>query len=170
MATKPAVKKQTLIASEKSSSNIWTQPVEGKGLTKGGYWDTIRQKVLERDGHRCTSCGKNYELTVDHKTPLSLGGSNTFANLTTLCKNCHENKDHLKIFSRDFDANDNYGKDPTLSRKVSLISSALKRNGQIPIKYKDFKGKVTFRTISPKRLIKDKLFLREVIANENKII
>ena len=50
------------------------------------------QAVMERDGYRCTSCGRaNYEvaLEVDHIAPRAAGGSNRLENLRLLCVDCH---------------------------------------------------------------------------------
>ena len=140
----------------KTQVNVWTDSIKGKGLTRGGAWDTLRTSVLKRDGHTCTSCGIRYNLTVDHKVPLSMGGDNALSNLITLCRDCHENKDHIAIFSRDFDADDNYGQNPKISKKITLINNCIRSNGRISIRYKDAVGNITNRSISPKRLVRDK--------------
>jgi len=36
----------------------------------------VRQYVLNRDRHRCQSCGRPEELQIDHIIPLARGGSN----------------------------------------------------------------------------------------------
>jgi len=41
--------------------------------------------LLERQGGRCAYCGTEHGLTVDHKTPLSRGGSNFIVNIQWLC-------------------------------------------------------------------------------------
>jgi 5-methylcytosine-specific restriction endonuclease McrA len=54
------------------------------------YWRAIRAAVLERDGHRCRSCGATEHLTV-HLSPR-LKGNHLRARLvdcTTLCRRCH---------------------------------------------------------------------------------
>jgi 5-methylcytosine-specific restriction enzyme A len=52
---------------------------------------TKRQKVYERDGYRCVECGCDVlgYLSIDHKLPVSRGGSNKMSNLQTLCKTCN---------------------------------------------------------------------------------
>jgi len=64
-------------------------------------WDERRRRVYERDGYTCQSCGSqggkagNTELHAHHIIPISRGGSNKLSNLTTLCKECHNQKhDH----------------------------------------------------------------------------
>ncbi|MFM7192274.1 MAG: HNH endonuclease [Microcystaceae cyanobacterium] len=56
---------------------------------------TVRDYVLQRDRHRCQSCGKGPETTtlhIDHIIPLAEGGSNDLSNLQTLCANCNRRK------------------------------------------------------------------------------
>jgi len=56
-------------------------------------WTSIRQIVLERDGHRCKRCGSiSRLLQVDHIISLSRGGTNRLDNLQTLCLKCHSLK------------------------------------------------------------------------------
>lgn len=52
-------------------------------------WFPIREQVLTRDENKCTRCGENHMLEVDHIRPISLGGSNSLENLRTLCFRCH---------------------------------------------------------------------------------
>jgi DNA-directed RNA polymerase subunit RPC12/RpoP len=57
------------------------------------HWDKLRQKVLSRDGNRCTECGATAQeevLHVHHITPIAEGGRHSMSNLTTLCHPCHE--------------------------------------------------------------------------------
>lgn len=57
----------------------------------------LRHQVFERDGFRCCDCGaspqeEDVRLEVDHKIPLSRGGSNDIDNLRTLCRPCNIGK------------------------------------------------------------------------------
>lgn len=52
----------------------------------------IRQRVYDRDGNRCLACGTSDDLTLDHKHPYSLGGSDDESNLQTLCRPCNSKK------------------------------------------------------------------------------
>lgn len=61
-----------------------------KSITK-----KMRFEVFRRDGFTCRYCGEkapNVKLHVDHITPVSMGGSNDFSNLTTACKDCNYGK------------------------------------------------------------------------------
>lgn len=51
-----------------------------------------RLQIYERDGHRCHYCGSPERLTVDHKHPISLGGSDDDGNLVACCKFCNSSK------------------------------------------------------------------------------
>jgi 5-methylcytosine-specific restriction endonuclease McrA len=56
----------------------------------------LRWQVLERDGHRCTSCGRTpsdgAKLHADHLLPRSKGGRTTLDNLATKCSRCNLGK------------------------------------------------------------------------------
>ena len=49
----------------------------------------LRQKVLDRDGHRCRCCGSRHSLHMHHIIWFSRGGKTRFDNLVTLCRSCH---------------------------------------------------------------------------------
>ncbi|WP_327594631.1 HNH endonuclease [Streptomyces chartreusis] len=54
-----------------------------------------RFEVLRRDGFRCRYCGATpemAELTVDHVTPMALGGGDEPGNLVTACEPCNSGK------------------------------------------------------------------------------
>lgn len=55
-----------------------------------------RFRVLNRDGFRCTYCGRTPEhgitLHIDHVYPQSLGGNNDETNLVTACSECNLGK------------------------------------------------------------------------------
>lgn len=54
--------------------------------------------IMRRDGFRCQICGKsvsdneNVKLEIDHKVPVSKGGSSQIDNLWTLCFECNRGK------------------------------------------------------------------------------
>ena len=56
----------------------------------------MRHEVFKRDGYRCVECGASkYDgatLHVDHKIPVSKGGTDELSNLQTLCSECNLNK------------------------------------------------------------------------------
>lgn len=48
--------------------------------------------VAHRDGCLCARCGSVDDLTLDHKFPLSKGGSDEPTNLQILCRRCNSRK------------------------------------------------------------------------------
>ena len=58
----------------------------------GPTGNSLRQKILERDGHRCRYCGCDGYLHVDHVFPKSRGGKNTPDNLVAACPSCNQRK------------------------------------------------------------------------------
>lgn len=55
----------------------------------------LRYEILRRDNHACRYCGAtapDVKLTVDHVTPVALGGSDDAANLVTACADCNSGK------------------------------------------------------------------------------
>jgi hypothetical protein len=55
----------------------------------------LRYEVLKRDNHTCRYCGgtaPDVAITVDHVTPVSLGGTDTAANLVACCRDCNIGK------------------------------------------------------------------------------
>lgn len=54
-----------------------------------------RYEVLKRDNHTCRYCGgtaPDVVLTVDHVTPVALGGSDDPSNLVAACRDCNAGK------------------------------------------------------------------------------
>lgn len=58
----------------------------------------LRRKVFKRDDFRCCDCGISapdhplVRLEVDHRVPVSKGGTNDIDNLQTLCWDCNNGK------------------------------------------------------------------------------
>lgn len=52
---------------------------------------TLRRKVMERDGNRCTvpGCRNSRFLEIHHIHPFRKSGKNKAKNLTTICSRCH---------------------------------------------------------------------------------
>ena len=59
----------------------------------------IRHEVFKRDNYTCVECGAKKDdgatLHIDHKIPVSKGGTDEMDNLQTLCKDCNLNKNNL---------------------------------------------------------------------------
>jgi 5-methylcytosine-specific restriction endonuclease McrA len=75
--------------------------VEVKHKQDKRYADKImysgnREKVLKRDGYKCTKCGSSKSLVVHHKDETGISRvkdtdliNNEFENLITMCRSCH---------------------------------------------------------------------------------
>lgn len=62
-----------------------------------GYQDPLyrqnRAIAVQQSGGRCAKCGRSdLPLEVDHRIPLSKGGTNHLGNLVVLCSLCHQAK------------------------------------------------------------------------------
>ena len=52
----------------------------------------VRDSVWRRDEGKCTQCGSNENLELDHIIPYSKGGSNSYRNIQLLCEECNRKK------------------------------------------------------------------------------
>jgi len=67
-----------------------------------GYY-ALRWSILERDNYTCRYCGQhapNVMLEVDHRIPVSEGGSDHPDNLVTSCFACNRGKNGLAIIQK----------------------------------------------------------------------
>lgn len=57
-----------------------------------------RERIFERDGHRCTYCGSTENLTIDHIIPRCRGGARWDAsNCRTACRSCNQMKGSMDL-------------------------------------------------------------------------
>lgn len=59
----------------------------------------LRFEILRRDNHACRYCGRSapeVQLTVDHVTPVALGGTDSPENLVTACTDCNGGKSSIQ--------------------------------------------------------------------------
>jgi 5-methylcytosine-specific restriction endonuclease McrA len=57
--------------------------------------ETLRERVLRRDGYRCVYCGAvlpGEALTLDHVQPRMRGGDQSEGNLVAACRACNAEK------------------------------------------------------------------------------
>lgn len=57
-----------------------------------------RQTIKEQWNHQCAYCGSEKNITLDHITPRSKGGSDKITNILCACKNCNASKGHQKWY------------------------------------------------------------------------
>lgn len=77
----------------------WMQPPsQSSRKTRRKIKRSKRFRILKRDGFRCQLCGRKaneddgIELHIDHKMPISKGGTDDDDNLWTLCNDCNLGK------------------------------------------------------------------------------
>lgn len=58
-----------------------------------------KRQVLARDQNRCTQCGSQYALQLDHKLPIALGGNHDLRNLRVLCRACNQ-RAAIRVFGQ----------------------------------------------------------------------
>ena len=63
---------------------------------RDGYVPPLNNKTLfRRDANLCLYCGERFmsrDLTRDHVTPLSKGGTDSWTNVVTACRRCNNHK------------------------------------------------------------------------------
>jgi len=70
-------------------------PKRTKSRSRSSIKSCLRFKVLKRDNFTCQYCGRSspdVELHIDHKIPVSMGGSDDIENLITACAECNIGK------------------------------------------------------------------------------
>lgn len=64
---------------------------------------SIRQKLVERDGMKCSLCGREMDdLDIDHVLPKSLVNDDSLDNLQLVCRICNVRKSNKIITEREF--------------------------------------------------------------------
>jgi 5-methylcytosine-specific restriction endonuclease McrA len=58
--------------------------------------------ILEAAGTKCAVCPSTKNLTINHKRPLSFGGTNEGSNLEILCEKHHRQLHGIDKKKRDF--------------------------------------------------------------------
>lgn len=53
-----------------------------------------RQSIKEKWNYECAYCGSEENLTLDHITPTSKGGSDRVTNVLCACHSCNQSKGH----------------------------------------------------------------------------
>jgi len=69
-----------------------------------------RQAIKEKWNYECAYCGSEENLTLDHITPRSKGGSERVTNILCACHSCNQSKGH-KMWSDWFLSQDFFDKE-----------------------------------------------------------
>lgn len=56
---------------------------------------TLRKNEIKKKMTKCRYCHSKENLTIDHRIPISQGGTDAYSNLQCLCKPCNEKKSSL---------------------------------------------------------------------------
>jgi hypothetical protein len=83
----------------------------------------IRKLILKRDNYICHYCSKGLvgtDSTVDHKVPMSKGGTHDHSNLVASCRRCNSRKMLI-----------DYNKFKEIIKNEEIKISAIPRNGLI---------------------------------------
>lgn len=69
--------------------------------TRTGISQKMRFEIFQRDNFTCQYCNRSkadgIKLELDHKTPVSKGGTDDFNNLITSCEDCNQGKSNKII-------------------------------------------------------------------------
>ena len=89
------IKRQERRKQEKK--RLWRRKASKRKITKGGFWNSIRKKVLERDNYSCLWCGtkEKEKVGLGSLIPLSRGGKLRFDNFVTTCSHCRPSKGNM---------------------------------------------------------------------------
>ncbi|KXB06025.1 hypothetical protein AKJ53_01490 [candidate division MSBL1 archaeon SCGC-AAA382F02] len=74
---------------EKDHKKIQTK-AQNRKRREAGFTRALKEKIKERDDHRCSKCGSSENLEVHHKDGDFR--NNDEDNLATVCKSCHEDR------------------------------------------------------------------------------
>lgn len=73
----------------------WVEKTPDTPIVRPPIPKRIRNKVIDRDGPFCATCGTTRNLTIDHIRPVAHGGTDDLENLRVLCRSCNSRK-HAK--------------------------------------------------------------------------
>ncbi|MQY59513.1 MAG: hypothetical protein GH144_07905 [Clostridia bacterium] len=79
---------------KQEKKRLWRRKAARRKLTRGGFWNRTRSKILERDNYTCLWCGtkEKEKLGLGSLIPLSRGGKLEFDNYVTTCQHCRPSK------------------------------------------------------------------------------
>ena len=69
-----------------------SQLIQRRRVQFTSQYETLFLKLLSASPYKCYQCGSSDDLTIDHKIPLSKGGSDDPSNLQFLCRKHNSQK------------------------------------------------------------------------------
>ena len=73
-----------------------SQMIRQRRVQFANQYETLFLKLLSATDYKCQQCGDSNALTIDHKIPLSKGGTDELSNLQFLCRK-HNSQKHDKM-------------------------------------------------------------------------
>lgn len=77
---------------KEEKKRLWSRKAARRKITRGGFWNRIRSKILERDGYKCAWCNTDKNLGLCSLIPESRGGKLAFDNFVCTCSYCRPSK------------------------------------------------------------------------------
>jgi hypothetical protein len=77
--------------------------IKGKAMAIKGFGQVPplnNRELFQRDRNVCAYCGGDFaslRLTCDHIVPMSRGGTDTWMNVVTACRNCNQRKGNHRL-------------------------------------------------------------------------
>ncbi len=72
--------------------HVKKEKAKAKELRKSQWW---KQKLASGVCHYCQNSFGKADLTMDHKTPISRGGTTSKGNVVVCCKDCNSQKKYF---------------------------------------------------------------------------
>lgn len=93
---------------KEARKRLWRRKASSRKISKGGFWNRVRKKVLERDGYTCVWCGakEKQKLGLGSLIPISRGGKLEFDNFVCTCQHCRPSKGNKLPLNFIFEAID----------------------------------------------------------------
>jgi len=104
------IKRQEKRKKEKKRLWEWKPTKRAKRkISKTGFFNRIRKKVLERDHYRCVWCNTHKKIGLGSLIPESRGGKRCIENYVACCQKCRPSKGNmlpLEYLWRDIDVDE----------------------------------------------------------------
>ena len=114
-------------------------------------WDERKQQLSRQNGSICSGCEEEREVYLQHKIPLSEGGTNELDNLELICSACHASMYGKGGIFGAFTLNPNQSE---FAEQAAEIQSAIDNHQKIQFDYKKPNAKRwTTRIVVPERFL-----------------
>ena len=80
---------------KEDKKRLWRRKASKRNISKAGFWNRVRKKVLERDGYRCVWCNTDKKIGLGSLIPESRGGGRSIDNYVACCQKCRPSKGNM---------------------------------------------------------------------------